>query len=89
MLIQGHCILERHCLHVQQHLVLQLYRLASLCATLPSLLSPVLLQVLRANGDPDVHYEILSNPEFLAEGTAVSDLDKPDRVRAGAACVQA
>lgn len=34
---------------------------------------------------PGVHFEILSNPEFLAAGTAVSDLLYPDRVLIGSA----
>ncbi|KAI1078001.1 nucleotide sugar dehydrogenase [Whalleya microplaca] len=44
-----------------------------------------LVQGTMAVQRPGVHFEILSNPEFLAAGTAMKDLMYPDRVLIGSA----
>jgi UDPglucose 6-dehydrogenase len=51
-------------------------------STLPVRTAESLRRVLHANSN-GYKFEILSNPEFLAEGTAVADLESPDRVLIG------
>lgn len=51
-------------------------------STLPVRTAEVLKSILENTGN-GVKFHILSNPEFLAEGTAVQDLHYPDRVLIG------
>ncbi len=51
-------------------------------STLPVRTAEAMERVLHS-GDNPVHFEVLSNPEFLAEGTAIADLENPDRVLIG------
>ncbi len=51
-------------------------------STLPVRTAEKIKEILDANQN-DVHFEVLSNPEFLAEGTAIEDLFKSDRVLIG------
>jgi UDPglucose 6-dehydrogenase len=51
-------------------------------STLPVRTAESLRRVLHANARGN-RFEVLSNPEFLAEGTAVADLERPDRVLIG------
>jgi len=51
-------------------------------STLPVRTAEAMERVLHSD-QSDVHFEVLSNPEFLAEGTAVTDLENPDRVLIG------
>ncbi len=52
-------------------------------STIPVRTAESLKTVLTANSNADVQFQVLSNPEFLAEGTAMEDLDNPDRVLIG------
>jgi UDPglucose 6-dehydrogenase len=51
-------------------------------STLPVRTAASMRRVLNAN-EAGIKFEILSNPEFLAEGTAIADLQRPDRVLIG------
>ena len=51
-------------------------------STLPVRTAEKIKEILEENST-DIHFEILSNPEFLAEGTAIEDLFKSDRVLIG------
>ena len=51
-------------------------------STLPVRTAEKLKQILNSKNN-DIKFEILSNPEFLAEGTAIKDLFKSDRVLIG------
>ncbi|KAK0178384.1 hypothetical protein PV328_002334 [Microctonus aethiopoides] len=52
-------------------------------STVPVRAAESILHILRANHKPGVSFQILSNPEFLAEGTAIENLVNPDRVLIG------
>ena len=51
-------------------------------STLPVRTAESIKQILTANSEGR-NFQILSNPEFLAEGTAIQDLESPDRVLIG------
>ena len=51
-------------------------------STLPVKTAEAIKDILDNTGI-GIHFEILSNPEFLAEGTAIQDLEEPDRVLIG------
>jgi len=51
-------------------------------STLPVRTAEAMERILN-NNTKNVHFEVVSNPEFLAEGTAIADLENPDRVLIG------
>ena len=57
-------------------------------STLPVRTARAMERILNAN-DKGIHFEVISNPEFLAEGTAIADLQNPDRVLIGSQLTEA
>jgi UDPglucose 6-dehydrogenase len=51
-------------------------------STLPVRTARAMERILNGNSQ-NHHFEVISNPEFLAEGTAIQDLEAPDRVLIG------
>ncbi|MDR2579501.1 MAG: nucleotide sugar dehydrogenase [Fibromonadaceae bacterium] len=51
-------------------------------STLPVRTAESMERILNG-GDKGMKFQIVSNPEFLAEGTAIADLENPDRVLIG------
>jgi len=51
-------------------------------STLPVRTAEAMERILSSN-TKNIHFEVVSNPEFLAEGTAIVDLANPDRVLIG------
>ena len=56
-------------------------------STLPVRTAEVIQSILRSSEEDNelngISFNVLSNPEFLAEGTAINDLENPDRVLIG------
>uniref|UniRef100_A0A7S0I1H8 UDP-glucose 6-dehydrogenase n=1 Tax=Hanusia phi TaxID=3032 RepID=A0A7S0I1H8_9CRYP len=52
-------------------------------STVPVSTADAMTCVLQENCPAGVNFQVLSNPEFLAEGTAIADLTEPDRVLIG------
>ena len=51
-------------------------------STLP-IKTALAMERILASGKGNITFDVLSNPEFMAEGTAISDLENPDRVLIG------
>jgi UDPglucose 6-dehydrogenase len=51
-------------------------------STMPVRAADTLDKILHS-GSNGVHFEILSNPEFMAEGSAIQDMENPDRILIG------
>jgi UDPglucose 6-dehydrogenase len=52
-------------------------------STIPVKTATAIQTILASNSTTNATFQVLSNPEFLAEGTAVADMENPDRILIG------
>jgi UDPglucose 6-dehydrogenase len=52
-------------------------------STLPVRTAEAIKRILQSEHERGLKFQIVSNPEFLAEGTAIADMENPDRVLIG------
>ena len=57
-------------------------------STIPVKTATAIKSILAANSPNGATFQVLSNPEFLAEGTAMEDLEAPDRILIGGESTQ-
>jgi UDPglucose 6-dehydrogenase len=60
------------------------YKVVVLKSTVPAGTSAVVERVIRENTTSDHDFDVVSNPEFLREGSAIEDFMQPDRIVIGA-----
>jgi len=59
------------------------YKLVVEKSTVPVRAAESIYKIFAANANEGSHFQVLSNPEFLAEGTAIENLLNPDRILIG------
>jgi UDPglucose 6-dehydrogenase len=52
-------------------------------STVPVRTAEAMEYILNSDNDSGLHFDVISNPEFLAEGSAIRDMENPDRVLIG------
>ena len=52
-------------------------------STVPVRTAEAMERILNSGASGGLHFDVVSNPEFLAEGTGIRDLEMPDRVLIG------
>ncbi len=65
------------------------YKIVVEKSTLPVRTAEAVKRILESSAKSGATFDVLSNPEFLAEGTAIEDLQDPDRVLIGGDSQQA